>query len=350
MMIKRGKLWQKFYKFSSDISNLGLDVGTYAIKLAEISIKNNKPILQGFSQAKVYENTILNKLIQNSDILKTLLKNLFYNFSPMSHKIFYALPHELTLFGNFNIDNPNDLQAIKKQIDEEIPYQIDDVYFSYFTFPEKNYFIVYYLVSKKDNIEVIRNILAELNYSIENINADSILLHNFLEYFYGQEEKLIIDWSETKINLHFTNKDLPIFTRELFKLGIKEIKKEVMNELKVPLDIAEKLIQSPPDDQRKPIIKKIFIKYIKSLIDEIQISIDIVQKKYNVNPTTFYLVGGGARIPNIFKILSDFLKVNFKEIRIEEKMGISEDIDRDYLDIINTQGVLSVATAIQPFI
>ncbi|MFN3568332.1 MAG: pilus assembly protein PilM [Caldimicrobium sp.] len=352
-MVNLGSLWQKLSKFTSKISNssnLGLDVGTYSLKLAEISIKNNRPVLEGFSQAKVYENTIINKLIQNSEILKTVLKNQFQNFSPKTHKIFYALPHELTLFGNFNIDNPNDLHAIKKQIDDEIPYQVDDVYYSYFTFPEKNYFIVYYLVSKKDNIDLIRNILAELNYSVENINVDSILFHNFLEFLYGQEEKLIIDWGETKINLHFTNKDLPIFTRELFKLGIKQIKKEVMSELKVPLDIAEKMIHNTPDDERKSIIKKILINYIKSLVEEIQITIDLVQKKYNVNPTKFYLVGGGARIGNILKILSELLKVNFQEIKIEEKIGLSDNIDRDYLKIINTQGVLAVAAAVEPFI
>lgn len=329
---------------------LGLDVGTYSIKLAEIALIKDTPILEGFSQVKTFENTVINKIINNSELLKTNLKNLFYNFSPKSKEIFYALPYELTIFGNFPINNPEAIPEIEKGINDEIPYKIEDIYFSYFVFPEKDSFKIYYLVSKKENIDNIKAIISELTYTLENINADFIILHNFLEYLYGPEEKGIIDWGYEKVKIHFSNKDTPIFTRELFKLGLKQLRKEIANELKIPMDLAEKIAHAPPNDTMGKKVKEIYIKYIKQLVEEIKISIDIVQKKFNLNPSVFYLIGGGARLPNLYEILSRLLRIPVKSIKIEEKLRISENIDKNYLKIINTQGILAVATAIQEFI
>lgn len=341
-----------FKKFKGKRKNiyLGLDVGSYSIKLAEVSFAQNTPILQSFGQAKTFENTLINKIINDSSLLKTNLKNLFSNLQPYSNQIFYAIPYELTIFGNFSLTNPEAIQEIEKQINDEIPYKLEDVYYSYFIFPEKDNFKIFFLVAKKENIDKLKDILFEVNHSLININADFIILHNFIEYLYGPEEKAIIDWGKEKVKIHFTNKDTPFFTRELFKLGFKQIQNEVLNELKITGDMAEKFLHTLPEDNRGLKIKEIYIKYIKQLIEEIKISVDIVQKKFNIKPSVFYLIGGGAKIPNIHNLLSELLKVEFKEIRIEEKIKISEDIDKDYLKTINTQGVLAVATAIQEFI
>ncbi|MFN4220593.1 MAG: pilus assembly protein PilM [bacterium] len=341
-----------FKKFRRNRKNnyLGLDIGSYSIKLAEISYNQDIPVLQSFGQAKTFENTIINKIINDTALLKSNFQNLVNNLQPLSNMIFYALPYELTIFGNFSLPNPEALQEIEKEINNEIPYKLEDVYYSYFIFPEKDNFKVYFLVAKKDNMDRLKDILHEVNYSIVNINADFIILHNFIEYLYGPEEKAIIDWGNEKVKIHFTNKDTPFFTRELFKLGFKHIKNEIINQLKLTPDIAEKYLHKPPEDDKGLKVKEIYIKYIKQLGEEIKTSVDLVQRKFNINPSVYYLIGGGALIPGIHKLLSSLLKVEFKEIRIEEKIKISENIDPDYLKIINTKGVLAVATAMEEFI
>ncbi|MEN3039432.1 MAG: pilus assembly protein PilM [Candidatus Kryptonium sp.] len=340
----------KLFHSAERESYLGFDLGTYSIKVAEVASHKNEIILKGFAQSKTFENTIVNQIINDEQLLKTNIKNLISNFQPGTNVIYLAIPYEITIYGKFSTNNPESSQLIEKQINDEIPYKIEDVYFSYFIMPEKGSFTVYYLVSKKDNIDKIKRIFSDINFKLENIDADFINLHNFLEYLYGPENKLIIDWGNEKVKLYFSNKDTPVYTRELFNLGFKHFKNEIMKNFRLTPDIIDKLIHSPPEDQRKSQIKEVYKEYIKKLAEEIKFGIEISRSKYNLNPEVAYIIGGGARIPNIHKILSELLKLDIKEIKIEKKLRISEHIDRRYLSIINTQGVLAVATAAKEFI
>jgi len=331
-------------------SVIGLDLGTYSLKMVEIELKGNKPILRGFAQARTFETAIVNYLINDEALLTTNLKNLISNFKPLSNRVFLSLPFELTIYGKISISNPDTLKEIEMQINEEIPYKIEDVYYSYFIIPEKVGFTVHYLVSKKENIDKVDNILKKVNLSLENVDVDFVNIHNFLEFLYGAENKAVIDLGMEKAKIHFSNKDVPLYTRELFNLGIKQIKQKIVKELKVTTDMAERFLHNPPKDSRREKIREIYKEFIKNLVDEINFGIELVRSKYNFEPDVIYLIGGGARIPEINKILSSLLNLEVKEIDIKDKITISEHIDPKYLKTICTQGALALATGIKEFI
>lgn len=343
------RIYQSIVSHKSS-SLLGIDIGTYSIKVAEITQKKGMLILKGFGQVRTFENTIINQIVNDEQLLKNNIKNLLSNFNSRSNRAYLSLPYETTIYGKFVIYNLQSSQEIEKQINAEIPYRIEDVYFSYILLQDNNTYVVYYLVSKKDSLDKIKNIFLDLNIKVENIDADFINLHNFLEFLYGPENKLIIDLGNDKIKLYFSNKDVPVYTRELFSLGMKQLKIEVQRELKITYDIAERYIHWPPDDNNRKILKEIFKEYIKKLVEEIKLGIEIARSKYNLSLEIIYIIGGGARIPGIHKILSELLKVEVREIRIEEKIKLSNNIDPKYLEILNTQGLLAIATAAKKFI
>lgn len=334
----------------SEVSRLGLDLGSYSLKIAEVSLEGDRPILKGFSQARTFETAIVNQIVNDESLLLSNLKNLFSNFNPTSRAVFLSLPFELTIFGKFSINNPEDFKEIEKHINDEIPYKLEDVFYSYFIMPEKSGYEVYYLVSKKDNIEKVQNVLSGLGYFLENVDADFVNIHNFLEYLYGPENKAVIDLGNEKVKVHFSNKEVPIYTRELFNLGFKILKTQVMKELKITSDMAERFLFNPPMDTRGIKIKEIYKKYFKSLIEEINFGIEIVKSKYNFSPEVIYLVGGGAKIPGIHSLLMDLLKIEIRKIDIRNKIAISENIHPKYLNTILTQGIFALAAAIKEFI
>jgi type IV pilus assembly protein PilM len=341
-----------FQKFSRNEKNnfIGLDIGSYSIKMVEISLSGDKPTLNGFCQARTFETTIINQIVNDEQLLRTNLKNIFTNFQPKTHRIFLSIPYELTIFGKFSVNSPEALQEIEKQINDEIPYKLDDVYYSYFILPEKGSYDVYYLVAKKDNIDKVHNIFKSLNYNLENIDADFINLHNFFEFLYGQENRAIIDWGHEKIKIHFSNKDVPVYTRELFNLGFKELKNKVVKDLKVTHDMAERYLHNPPADTRGLKIKEFYKDFIKKLLEEVKFGGEIVKTKYGVWPEVFYIIGGGARIPGIHSLISDLLKVEVRKVTINKKINISENIDPNYLNTISTQGIMALATAMKELI
>ncbi len=335
---------------SPRVSHLGLDLGSYSLKVAEVSLKGDRPLLKGFSQAKTFDTAIVNNIVNDQVLLTSNLKNLFSNLNPATHSVFLSLPFEVTIFGKFSVSNPEAFKEIEKQINDEIPYRVEDVYYSYFIMPEKNGYEVYYLVAKKDNIEKIMNVLSTLGYSLENVDADFINVHNFLEYLYGPENKAVLDLGNEKVKIHFSNKEVPLYTRELFNLGFKTIKAQIMKELKITSDMAERFLFNPPSDARGMKIKEIYINYFKTLIEEINLGIEIVKSKYHFSPEVLYLVGGGAKIPDIHSLLSNLLKVEVRKIDIKNKIDISENIDPKYLNTILTQGIFALAAAIKDFI
>lgn len=341
-----------FQKIGRDRKNtfIGLDIGSYSIKMVEITLSGDKPTLHGFCQARTYETAIINQIINDDQLLRTNLKNLFANFQPRTRRVFLSIPYELTIHGKFSVNNPEDLQEIEKQINNEIPYKLDDVYYSYFIIPEKGSYDVYYLVAKKDNIDKLKNIFQDLNFSIANIDADFINLHNFFEFLYGQENRAIIDWGNEKIKIHFSNKDIPIYTRELFNLGFKELKNKVAKDLKITTDMAERYLNNPPTDTRGPKIKELYKEYIKKLLDEVKFGWEIVKTKYGFSPEIFYIIGGGARIPGIQSLISDLLKIEVRNIKFDNKISISENMDPNYLSTICTQGIMALATAMKELI
>ncbi|MGC9017171.1 MAG: pilus assembly protein PilM [Caldimicrobium sp.] len=340
---------EKFSK-PSRRSYLGLDLGSYALKVAEVSLEGDRPILKGFCQAKTFETAIVNQIINDQILLSSNLKNLFSNLNPSSRNVFLSLPFELTIFGKFSANSPELLKEIEKYINDELPYKIEEVYYSYFIIPEKNEYQIYYLASKKDNIEKIQNILSELGYSLENVDGDFVNMHNFLEYLYGPENKAVIDLGNERIKIHFSNKDAPVYTRELFNLSFKNLKTQVIKELKITTDMAERFLHNPPPDSRGKKIKEIYKNFFKSLVEEINFGIEIVKSKYNFSPEVIYLVGGGAKIPGINSILFDLLNLEIRKIDIKNKIGVSENIDPKYLNTITTQGVFALAAAIKEFI
>jgi type IV pilus assembly protein PilM len=347
------KVVQKFFqKMGREPKNtfIGLDIGTYSVKMIEISLSSDKPIINGFCQAKTFETALINQIVNDEHLLRSNLKNLFTNFNPKTHKVHLSIPYELTIYGKFTINSPEAIQEIEKQINDEIPYKLEDVYYSYFIIPEKGGYDLYYLVAKKDNIDKIKKIFQDLNYNLINIDADFINLHNFFEFLCGQENRAIIDWGNEKIKIHFSNKDVPVYTRELYNLGFKELKNKVIKELKVTADMAERYLHNPPIDGRGYQIKELYKDFIKKLLDEIRFGCEIVKTKYGFNPDVIYIVGGGARIPGIHSLISDLLKIEVRKIDINKKIKISENIDPNYLNIISTQGILSLATAMRDFI
>jgi len=188
-----------------------------------------------------------------------------------------------------------------------------------------------------------------LEYQANNIDADFVNLHNLIEVIYGEKTKVIVDWGDSKIKLLFCEKEVPIYSRELFNLGMKNLRKDIIKNLKVDVDTAEALIVNPERDSH-PEVKKIYKNYIKEVLDELETTIKFVTGKFNLTIENIFLVGGGANIPNIGEILNNSLKINTQTIDLKKFVKFSDNFDPDYTKIVNTQGAIAVATAMRDFI
>jgi type IV pilus assembly protein PilM len=329
---------------------IGVDIGTYSIKIAEVVLNKNDIILTNFIQGKTYPNVIVNGIINDFQYLSTNLKNIFEVFQPISNQVNLSLSYDVLIYDSFQSQYIPSEEEIRNKLNEDIPYNLDDVYYSYFIFPMQNSYKILYLVIKKDIAQQFENLLKGLNFSVKNMDADFINIHNLVEFLEGEEKaKLIVDWGESKIRLLFSNKDIPLYNRELFNLGLKNLKKE-MRKLVPDKDMVEMVMVNPSNFEKFQEVKEIYKNYINEIIKEIQYTIEFVQGKFNLILETVYLVGGGARILDIEKIFTSKLKLETKKINLQDRIEIDSNVDPTYLKIINTQGANAVAAALREFI
>ncbi len=329
---------------------LGINLGNFSIKIAEVKVIKDKPVLTGFVQGRTFEDVILNGIINDMSLLATNIKNILENLDFHIKNVNISLPYELVIFDHFKMESLPQPEEIKNKINEEIPYKIEDVYYSYYILPEENIYKIFYLVAKKDIIDQYINLMDRLNLKINNIDGDFINLYNMIEFLYGPKNKLIIDWGYSKIKILVSNNQYPVYSRELFNLGIKNLEQKIIKNLKVYPEVAENLIVNPKKSEQFDLLKKEYIEYIKEVKEEIEYSLEFVKERFGVNVETIFLTGGGARIPDIDSIMTDLLDIETQKIKIEDKIGIDSNIDPEYLEIINSQGAIAVATAIRDFI
>ncbi len=342
-------------KLKSSVKNLrkgviGINFGNFSIKIAEIRLIKNKPVLTGFVQGRTFENVILNGIINDMSMLVTNVKNILENMGHHARNINISLPYELIIFDFFKMKSIPKNEDIKNKINEEIPYKVEDVYYSYYILPEENFYKVFYIVAKKEIIDQYIKLIDKLNFKINNIDGDFINLYNMIEYIYGPKSKLIIDWGYSKIKILVSDNQHPVYSRELFNLGIKNLEQRIINDLNVYPEMAEALVIDPKKSEQFNQLKEKYIEYIKEIVEEIEYSLEFVKERFGVSVENIFLTGGGARIPDIENIMTELLKIETKKINIEEKIEVDSNIDPEYLEVINSQGAIAVATAVRDFI
>ncbi|PMP93297.1 MAG: hypothetical protein C0169_07925 [Thermodesulfobacterium geofontis] len=346
-----------FSKFQSVIDKskigkkgvLAFDLGSYSIKIAEIQLIKDEPVLTNFIQGRTYKNIIINGIINDFQYLVSNIKNILDVFRSNTKIANVSLPYALVIFDSFKSPHIPSEEEIKKKINDEIPYKIEDVYYSYYIIPQKDFYQIFYLVAKKEIIEQYESLIKTLDYQANNIDADFINLHNIIEAIYGEKSKLIVDWGDSKIKLFFCEKEFPIYSRELFNLGFKNLRKDIIKKLKVDSDTAEVLVVNP-EKNNYPEVRELYKNYIKEILDELETIIKFVTGKFNFSIENIFLVGGGARISNICDIFNEYLKINTQLIDLKKLIKFSDNFDPNYINIVNTQGAIAVATAMRDFI
>ncbi len=342
------KFKDKFAKKEAFLS-LGVDFGSFAIKVAEVNFYKDTIELTSYGQARTFENSIIKHEIVDINLVITVLKNLCHNLQVKATFVSYGLPAILSFFEKIHLKTFPNEENIQQRLSEEIPFNFEDVIYSYFIVPSQDGFDLYYLYAKKNIVDKISKIVNSLNLHLRSVDSVFINLHNFLEYMYGKHSKLIIDWGYSDIRLIFTDKEVPINIRNISNLGYKKLEQDLVNNLKVDKEQALKIMFNPfLYDLDK--VKKLFIEYIKKVIEEVDLSINRIKDKYAVGPEVFYIVGGGGRLPNCAEIFANNIGLDYQKIEIQKKIKINKNIDINYLDIINTQGFLAVANAVMVFI
>jgi len=342
-----------FGPFGKKKSFLGLDVGSYSLKIAEAYQQGSSIVINSFSQIRLPPNTVSDGVIRDKEKFLEALRTLLDNLKPRTRMLNTGLYAYTTFYDRIPlsfVEGEDFQQAVLSEIESFVPFDMNDIYVDYVPLlKEKDKYEIVFATAKKESVDNFLDIFSEIGLEVNAIDVDVFAISNLFEFIYGPNARLIIDIGFSKTLTIFTDKIGPLFSREI-TYGFSYIMRSIAQELGVSVADAEKMQFSFPGNEKGYAIMEIYTEFLRNLIEEIKNSFNIFKSKYYISPEEVFIIGGGANIPGISEVIEKKLDVKIKDVVLNSKLVFSEDFDNNYIHVVNKIGLMAVAQAVREFI
>jgi len=323
---------EKFLLEEKAANTLGLDIGTFSVKMVQVSLEKSKISIVNFGISKIKNNNVseaIKEVIRDSK-LDTKLVNigLFGQGVIVRHVLLPRMPiKELK-------------QSIGTEADKYIPFPIESVLLDCHILkelPQENKMLVVIAAAKKDLIQERRKLLSSLNLIPNIIDVDCIVLANAFNELGSKAASNKVNNGKAKavavvnIGAHITclgilQEGILKFSREI-DIGGDNFSKRMANVFDLDFKAAEQLKCNPSEEERSKNLEVCSF-LLNKLIHELRISFDYYETENNVPIGKIYLCGGSAHLEGIEGLLNNSLGVEteiWKPNSLEIKSGINAD-------------------------
>ncbi len=326
-----------FFKFGKPKSYLGIDIGSYAIKVAEVT--NSLPLkLRSFGQIRVPQNGIIGA---EEEIIEKL-KQLFSNLKVKSKKGIISISSYTSIIKRIEISIPEEKdldEVIKEEAEAHIPFDLNDVYLDYHIISSEEEKIEFILAAaRKELIENIYEIIAASEIDIEAIDIDIISLSNIFEHLYSFHEPcFLIDLGASKTSIILWENNNIKNSRDI-SIGTNIINQKLQDTLNIDTERAEKI--KLKGEKKEEVISAIsyYIEETTKNIIETCLHLEESETK------KIFLCGGGSFYYQIKNKLQKQLKKEVEFIKPFIKIDANE-INEKTKEIIEKTGLTAIGLA-----
>ncbi|HOP85710.1 MAG TPA: type IV pilus assembly protein PilM [Syntrophorhabdaceae bacterium] len=294
---------------------IGVDIGTYSIKIC--TLKKTKTGFDLLNVArKTYNTNLLTEghivdqdflayeiknLISKNKIKSTIAASALSSYGAITKKIRIPLTEDMDIEKIKKSGSIlDDASLIEVEIENSIPFQLKDVYYSYYVLgldPEDENFInILFIVSKKEIVDGFINTFKMAGLKLVLLDLDLICLVNIVEQIFGLQgpPKLIVDLGASIMNMAIVKGEDIELTREIM-LGGSYLTEQIQKALKISYEEAEeKKIKADPE------VTYLFEDFIFNVSAEINKTINFyLSTKPNERISKIYITGGTSLIEGI---------------------------------------------------
>ena len=326
---------------TTNVSYLGIDIGTASIKMVELENYKGQPKLRTYGYADVTSNVLRGSVEKNNKAIADYINLIARRANVRTKQVVAALP-TFSVF-NFIISLPNmpkkDLEeAIKWEAKKFIPLPIEEMILDWKILntvekEEKKEVVTKekkeVVTKEKKKEEVIKTKVK--NYRILLTAAPKSLVSRYIDIFKKAELNLlsletesfalsrallghdkstvmIVDLGATTTDICVVEDGVPILNRGI-DTGGEFITKSIMNSLNISLERADQFKRdfglSVTDSQKS--VPAIIRKSLDFIINEIKYAFELYQRQGDNKVDKIILSGGSAFLPNLTNYLSELL-------------------------------------------
>lgn len=303
---------------------VGIDIGSYSIKLIELQEKKGQLELIRCVSNSIRDEDIKSSLKDLIGLEKISLKRVNLSLSG---------PAVIVRYVDMPSMKKEELRsAIRFEVEKYIPFDIKDAIVDCAVLdrsPAGSANRILLVAAKREKVNNYIELFKEFGININAIDVDGqAMLTAFLRI--GLEKKQEYTYAMLNIGAKFSNMNIivkayPYFTRDIFWGGM-DITNRIKDTDAISLEEAEALKRNP--GEKREDVSHIIMPTLEKLTSEIRMSFDYFESQFGKNIERLYISGGGSYLFNIKDFLRDSLGVEtvmwnpFEGIRLSEEAQV----------------------------
>jgi len=307
---------EKLLSVKRTTSYLGLDIGSFSVKMVRVSTEKDKVSLRNYGMSRIEDNNVsqaIRKVIGDSNVDAASVN---IGLSGQGVILRYAVLPKMPL---------KELrQSVGTEVDKYIPFPAAQVFLDCHILkelPREHKVLVLIAAAKKDLVQKRIKLLSDLNLELNVIDINSMALvngfnelrskHSAIESegsFDGKSHAIAILNIGANIScLNILEDNIPKLSRDIY-IGGNNFSKKIAYKLNLDFAAAEQLKCNPGEDQWPKNLETCEL-LLNNLTHELRISFDYYETENNIPIRKLYLCGGGASFKGIDSILSKSLGI-----------------------------------------
>jgi len=326
--------------------NIGLDIGSYFIKVVVLKTEKDKTRLLKFAIKHAAP-----------DALGNAIKEILSEFNLGSKSVNLSLAGQGVIVRSIKMPQMSVSEvknAVGFEAEKHIPFPINEIFMDCSILkqlPEQNKMLVLVAAAKKELVQRRLELLKQLGLQTNVIDVDSMALANIYKRIDSKSESAQPQKAVAMLNmgasfntLCILKDGIPKFVRDIF-IGGNDFTKRIINIIGLsPVD-AEKAKCNPSGEWEK--ITSACETVLNNLVNEVRRSFDYFESDTNTAIGSLYLSGGSSYFKGIDEILRNHISVEVKFLDPLIGLEIAEGLNKEELKSHSQQLAVSVGVALR---
>jgi type IV pilus assembly protein PilM len=345
--------------FGKKTSLIGLDIGSYAVKIVHLQESKGTYQLKNLGISLLPPNVIVEGAIKDQDAVRDAIKNLVSQLKVKVKSVATSIAGWSVIIKKVDLPQMTEdelAENIKVEAEQYIPFNVEDVNIDFqilgSSADKVDRMEVMLVAAKKEVIDDYSGLLKKSGLSPQVIDVDFFALENAFEANYPATESggvALVDIGANKMNINVLKNGLSMFNRDA-SIGGFQITEDIQQRFGLEYDEAEKVKLGLPSDQ-VPVqdLEAIFVSAATGWSTEVKRAIDFFYATYpDETIGQILLSGGSSRLPGLDSLLNK--DTNIPVSHLNPLANIEADtkvFDQDYLDYIAPQVAVAVGLALR---
>ena len=319
--------------FGRNPTTVGLDIGSGLIKLVAVSHRSGEPVLTKVAFASVVSDAIVEGEVMDPALVADAIKGLMATAGIKTKQVVTAVGGRDVIIKKISMDRMKEAEArevIRWEAEQHVPFDMDNVELDFQILdPEGEglQMTVLLVAAKRELIETKLALLAEIGLEPSIIDVDAFALHNAFEVNYPEAMRGVVglvNIGHETTNINILDDGVPVLTRDI-PVGTRRFREDLQRERGVSAEDADKMLQGlEPSEQLEP--------FLQSRGEELAVGIERAAaflqsaSRSAGGLSRLYITGGGSRIPRLWKVLGDRLRLPVQAANPLERIQVADGV------------------------